>query len=188
MPPATRSEPGGRLFPFPASMKRRPLSGDEVREAEKVFGDSLDFEAVRVVESAVMGVGNYARTPFETVYFPPGAGDSAAFVPWLIHELTHVWQTQHGVSVLTKLRGAVRGRYDYGGEAGLRAGRRFRDFNTEQQGDICRDYYRTVVAGGDTSAYERFLAEVRAARATPPRPPRPRRRPSGAGRRAATRA
>ena len=68
------------------------------------------------------------------------------FMPFLIHEMTHIWQYQHGISMVTTLFHAIRGKYDYRGETALiaarREGKQFIDFNTEQQGDICRDYYR----------------------------------------------
>ena len=146
----------------------RPLNAVERGEAHKVFGDSIDYDRVRLGESAIMGAGENARTPFETIYFPPGAQADAGFIPWLIHELTHVWQTQHGISVVTKLWWALHAitgnPYDYGDEKGLKEaaakGRRFRDFNTEQQGDICRNYYVALKAGRDTSAFEPFILDV----------------------------
>jgi hypothetical protein len=158
----------------------RPLNAVERREARKVFADSIDYDRVRLGESAVMGSGQNARTPFETIYFPPGAQADTNFIPWLIHELTHVWQTQHGISVVTKLWWALHAitgnPYDYGDEQGLKdaakKGRRFRDFNTEQQGDICRNYYIALEAGQDTSAFEPFILDVQGLPrdATPTRP------------------
>jgi hypothetical protein len=54
--------------------------------------------------------------------------------------------------------------YDYGGESALRQataqGKRFVDFNTEQQADILKDYYRRKKSGQDVSAYEPFVAQV----------------------------
>jgi hypothetical protein len=151
------------------SAEKRPLSGPERAEAELVFGKSLDYGAVRLAEAPLMGSGANARTPFDTIYFPPGTFKLAFadFMPWLIHELTHAWQYQHGVSVIEKLFWALHGAsaYDYGGEEGLRRataqGRHFRDFQTEQQGDILRDYYIKLKAGQDTSAYDPFVAEVK---------------------------
>lgn len=65
---------------------------------------------------------------------------------WLVHELTHIWQYQRGRTVPELALDALGGDYDYGGEQGLRdaaaQGKRFGDFNYEEQGDILRDYYR----------------------------------------------
>lgn len=159
----------GLAFGDAACAGKRGLTAEEEAEARLVFGDALDYAAVRIAEAPVMAVGDFARTPFNTVYFPPGtsARPFNGFMPWLVHELTHVWQTQHGVGIVTKLLHAMRGpsAYRYGGEAALRGaaaeGKRFRDFNTEQQGDILRDYYVRLKAGADTSAYEPFVAEVK---------------------------
>jgi hypothetical protein len=164
----------------------RGLNDHEKGEAQKVFGTSLNFGAVRLAESTLMTIGgNIARTPGNTVYFPPGtlksleAQETATpadvneyrrLMHWLIHETTHTWQTQHGVSMWTKLRTAMKGSghgavYDYKGPAGLQkalaAGQHFVDFNTEQQADICADYWLAKYDGGDVSAYEPFIAEVK---------------------------
>jgi hypothetical protein len=165
----------------------RGLNDHEKGEAQKVFGNSLNFGAVRLAESTLMTIGgNIARTPGNTVYFPPGTlkkleaqekttpppdvNEYRRLMHWLIHETTHTWQTQHGVSMWTKLRTAMRGSghgavYDYKGPDGLRkalaAGQHFVDFNTEQQADICADYWLAKYDGGDVSAYLPFIAEVK---------------------------
>ncbi len=161
---------GGLAAGEVAGAERRGLTNDERREATKVFGASLDMSKVRIAESSVMSVGNFARTPFDTIYFPPGTSRLAFadFMPWLIHELAHVWQYQHGISVTEKLWWALHGQtaYDYGGEAGLRAAalqnKRFLDFNTEQQASIAADYYKALIAGRATSAYDPFIAQLKA--------------------------
>ena len=152
-----------------ATAGARALDSTEEAEARIVFGRNMDWGKVRVAESAIMSIGGYARTPFDTVYFPPGTLSQplSQRMPFMIHELTHVWQTQHGYSVFEKLFWALHGSgaYDYGGEANLRRahaqGKRFTDFNTEQQGDICKDYYIKRKGGQDVSAYEPFIAEVK---------------------------
>jgi hypothetical protein len=164
----------------------RALTDHEQAEAKKVFGDSLNYGQVRVAESTVMTLpGKYARTPGNTIYLPPGTLKKAAehekgtspddkneynwYLHWLIHEMTHTWQTQHGVSMWTKLKTALKGAsiYNYDGPDGLKkasaAGKHFVDFNTEQQADICADYYaiREGFKSGDKSIYEPFIQEVR---------------------------
>lgn len=90
-------------------------------------------------------------------------------IGWLIHELTHAWQYQHrGWFYLLE---AVRVQfqenfqaYDFGGETGLRAAaqqnQRFKDFNPEQQGEICRTYYVRLTNGMDISAWQPFIDEI----------------------------
>jgi hypothetical protein len=161
---------GGLVAGEVLGAERRGLTSDEKREATIVFGTSLDMSAVKIAESSVMSAGNYARTPFGTIYVPPGffKRPFSETMPILIHELTHVWQYQHGISVTEKVWWALHGRsaYDYGDEAGLRAAsaanKRFLDFNTEQQASIAEDFYRSQRAGLDTSAYQPFIAQLQA--------------------------
>lgn len=51
---------------------------------------------------------------------PARGFNNPSFLPWLIHELTHSWQYQHGISVSTTLYHAIASSYDYGGEDRLR--------------------------------------------------------------------
>jgi len=90
-------------------------------------------------------------------------------ISWLIHELTHAWQYQRmGWSYLVKAMTAqqkLRSRvYDFGGEAGLResliAGKKLKDFNLEQQGDICRTFYDRCESDQDLSAWMPYIYEI----------------------------
>lgn len=88
---------------------------------------------------------------------------------WLIHELTHTWQYQRlgwqylflALKAQFTLGAAA---YDFGGKAGLilcsLRGGRLGDFNLEQQGDIARSYYETLVRGGEVTAWQPFIAEI----------------------------
>jgi hypothetical protein len=87
---------------------------------------------------------------------------------YLIHELTHCWQYKRGIGIEVVI-GAIRKEYPYGDEEGLKkartAGKRFTDFNTEQQGDIIlRDYYKKRVQGQNVDAWLPFVAEVQQAK------------------------
>jgi hypothetical protein len=150
-----------------ATSPARPLSSTEKTEAEIVFGTSLDLDEVTVAEAPIMASFGYARTLPGAIYFPPGTFSLPRdeYMPWLIHELTHAWQYQHGITVWETIFHAIRAKYDYGGEAGLvtarREGKRFRDFNTEQQARICEEYYKRQRDGLDTSAWDPYIAEVK---------------------------
>ena len=148
----------------------RGLNKAERQEAQKVFGNSLNYDAVRVSDSSkLMQIGGYARTPFNTIFFPTGTlgRSDPGYYAWLIHELTHAWQTQHGVSTFTKIKYAVRkSSYNFGGDAGLekaiKEGKCFTDFNTEAQGDILEKYYQ-ILTGQDTGdglLYYHFVSQV----------------------------
>ena len=111
-----------------------------------------------------MSLGGYARTTWHTVYVPPGEMSDPGHMQLMMHEFTHLWQYQHGYSIAQTIACALFCSYDYGRDDGLRAaakaGKRFVDFNTEQQGDICRDYWLRKTAGGDTSAFDPFIAQL----------------------------
>jgi type VI secretion system secreted protein VgrG len=92
-------------------------------------------------------------------------------IGWLIHELTHVWQYQNtGIQYLVK---AVRGHirmgskvYDYGGKKGLEEavdrGKRFAQFNPEQQGDIVRSIYVAMKKGALSSTHQVKADQIKA--------------------------
>jgi hypothetical protein len=142
----------------------RSLSNFEQAEARLVFGNSLNLGQIRLAEDPILSIGSYARTTPWTINFPTGSFGSKDFMLWLIHELTHSWQYQHGVSLFTTIYHSIFSSYDYGGEAGLRAarsaGRGFTSFNTEQQGDILREYYNRFKTCQDITVWQSFVNEV----------------------------
>ncbi|MFQ5790713.1 MAG: hypothetical protein ACE5JI_09585 [Acidobacteriota bacterium] len=99
---------------------------------------------------------------------------------WIVHELTHVWQYQKfgWVYLLRAVAAQVRlgaGAYRYSEADDLEAkgrdlqsqrdsGRRFGDFNPEQQGDIARDFYFALKRDMDLNGWLPFIAEMRSAR------------------------
>jgi hypothetical protein len=78
--------------------------------------------------------------------------------------MTHVWQYTRGVSVVTTAFHAIFSTYDYGGPSRLvaaaKAGKQFKDFNTEQQGDLLRDYYRALTGGVPTKPRDPFVQQM----------------------------
>jgi hypothetical protein len=147
----------------------RPLTSEEASDAKLVFGPGLDYSKIRITEDPILGAGSIARTLPSAINFPPGASHSAGYMPWLLHELTHSWQYQHGVGLAHTATTAFLcyagvQTYSYGKAAGLAAaaaaGKKFTDFNTEQQGDIVRDYYVALKLGASTAAWAPFLPEI----------------------------
>ncbi len=70
--------------------KKRPLSEEERAILWKVFRNSLNYNAISVVngKAGILGVSGRAFTMGFTVYLP---SNSDAF---LVHECVHVWQFQ----------------------------------------------------------------------------------------------
>jgi hypothetical protein len=82
---------------FGRSPTVRKLTGPEDAAAKQVFGTALKTEDIVLTEAGDIDLtGGYARTVPEHIYFPLGAFSRSDFMPWLIHELTHVWQYQRG--------------------------------------------------------------------------------------------
>jgi hypothetical protein len=128
---------------------RRALAASEVGEASYVFGGSLAYDKIRVVEGAGwtnalarLGALLQGEPPLRgdngvglgnRVYFPRTLGTNPEDLragrfedmAWLIHELTHCWQFQKFGPryVLEALHAQLtlgRRAYDFGGEEGLK--------------------------------------------------------------------
>ena len=155
------------------------LTPTERAEAELVFGASLDYTRVGVVENTPLPnwIADLGRSPKPNAitlgnvsYFPETLQNSAEAIAsgnlrtmaWLIHELTHQWQFQHlgwgylARAVWAQLREGQKS-YRYR----LEDGRHLMEFNMEQQGDIARDYYLALKRGENVSAWEPVVAEFR---------------------------
>ena len=137
-----------------------------------VFGESINYELIRVDNSAFVGPRQYkfAYVSFHTVN---AWGDFSDAI--LIHELMHVWQYERmGAMYIPLALSAQKTEmgYNYGGvqalwdnvETGLKA------FNLEQQADIIADYYRikhglrpqwSKATPKDLPVYERYVQQVR---------------------------
>lgn len=176
-------------------MPTRSLRPEEIAEVKKVFGDGLDVDRVRISEGSdfpnfIGRVGAFLRgakppehnaiTVGNTCYFPvtlkttdPNDRDWLRDMGWLMHELTHVWQFQHdGIRYLIEAIFSPTYVYVNPGETPnnslkgfSKAGKKFRDFNREQQGDIVRDYFWSTRLDGDNadrSGWDAYLSEIRA--------------------------
>ena len=168
----------------------------EAQEARRVFADQLAYERVKIHEctnwpNRIDQLGAWLkRVPYRGLpnaitlgndcYFPVNLPQNLVSIdhpehykiPWLIHELTHVWQYQRlgwrylfqALEAQFKSGAQV---YVFGGEAGLieafQQGRKFSSFNMEQQGDICRTYYERLSRGVDISAWLPFITELQQA-------------------------
>ena len=137
---------------------KRPLNAEEREIAQQVFGASLHVDKVKLAFGARLMTfpkRRYSRTPGNTVFFSEkysGAAETSyllrrQYLKTLVHELTHAWQRQHGISVWKKL-GPSFGKaaaYDYGDLASRRLEQQhFRDLNTEQQASLMADYFYCI--------------------------------------------
>lgn len=150
----------------------RPLMAAEVTLAEAVFGSSIDYSRVRLVAVNALQF----RTVGNNIYIPNDFSIADAdHAQTLIHELTHVWQYQHGGtsyisrSLVAQIGGALRGSRNLAYDYTLVPGASFFDFNPEQQGLIVENYYSmkrdeqeitsaTAAATGTTAATKQYVA------------------------------
>jgi hypothetical protein len=122
----------------------RPLTQGERSFAASIFGAAVDFDPVRIVrskwwpfqpENVMMApTGNVHVHPASHLWSDDYSGAHPSLQGLLVHELTHVWQTQgHGKLYLPLMRHPFcRYRYE------LREGRAFERYGIEQQAEIVR--------------------------------------------------
>lgn len=147
----------------------RPLYREERRDADFIFGSSVDLDKVRVVHAVVANapttLGNYIRIPMN------GTIDRRT----LIHELTHIWQYQtKGTAYIsdslfhqaaaTITTGSRNGAYQVT-EADLRA-RTIDSLPAEKQAVVVETFFADPNVRTDAN-YMRFIEQVRRARPLP---------------------
>ncbi|MGH2535998.1 MAG: eCIS core domain-containing protein [Candidatus Promineifilaceae bacterium] len=152
----------------------RPLTAAERATAAGVFGPrAIRFDQVRVAQGGILERafrlnGGRAFATWHTINLPSRPEKDLSLI---VHELTHVYQYERVGTVyigqgLWVQRQKGHAAYHYGGAAGLAecltSGLHLHDFNREQQGQIAQDYCRRLSRGEDVSAYEPFIAELRA--------------------------
>ena len=122
----------------------RGLTPGEVRLAQSVFGDSIDYSKVMLIRGKwwPFQPRGTAMAPTGNIWFHPvGGGWSSDFSAeplgtqgYFIHELTHVWQTQRSCRLFLPLMRHPFCRYRYR----LTAGKPFHHYGIEQQAEIVR--------------------------------------------------
>ncbi|HEX8667314.1 MAG TPA: vgr related protein [Allosphingosinicella sp.] len=126
---------------------RRCLTAGEIALARSVFGDAIDYAPVRLVRRRWFPFQpkDVVMAPMGHIHFHPQGPhwtEDFAAAPvrrqgLLIHELTHVWQSQtRGRWYLVLMRHPFC-RYKYGFEPG----RRFEGYGLEQQAEIVRHVF-----------------------------------------------
>lgn len=135
----------------------RPLTEGEINLAKRVFKSQIDYEQVKIHQGAYLRFGlqkaQIAMAPNGHIYFP-----KTSYLPdfskgtlsqqaWFIHEMTHVWQYQRGVSVilhglwLALLGGYLGKKRAYFYYLPKNLDKKLVDFNIEQQACIMADFF-----------------------------------------------
>jgi hypothetical protein len=125
----------------------RGLTEEELAEAKKVYGDSIDYSRVRIKagEIGVMGISDRPFVLGDTIYFPKREIDLKTGLPAkqsFIHEMGHIWQHQHGgTAYLSEALFAQNFGEGYDFTTPLLEGKGFRDMNPEQKAQFIASAY-----------------------------------------------
>jgi len=122
----------------------RPLSGGEIEMARSVFGESIDYPAVRLVRRKwwPFQPRGIVMAPCGHIHFhpdDPNWREDFSQADWalqglFIHEMTHVWQTARGGRYYLPLMRHPFCRYAYH----FQEGRPFLRYGLEQQAELVR--------------------------------------------------
>ena len=155
------------------------LEQTEILAGKSVLGPSaIRHQDVRVAEGRILSIvfrlnGNRAFTLFHTLNLPGTGNHTRTHLDIIVHELVHVRQFEliGSVYIWQALKAQRTTGYGYGGWQQLNTdrvnGRRLKDYNREQQGQIAQDYYNLVIAGSlpaddpVSMAYQPFIEELR---------------------------
>ena len=157
----------------------RSLTDREAQALRKIYGNSVDYDSIRIKEgcSGLMSLTGRTFVLASTVRVPASVGRLPAAL--LAHEVCHVWQHQNGGS--DYVSEALWAQYvgdKYNVARGLGQGKSWAELNPEQQAQLVQDAYsqgcfedppgRLVVDGVDrTDELGRALTELRAGRGAP---------------------
>ncbi len=143
----------------------RQLTAGEIKLAEQVFGDSIDYAAVKIHDRAFIFFQpkNSGMTPRDEIYMRGCYSEdySKGNVGFFIHEMTHVWQFQnkilHPVAAVVGLQLKHKFNYDAAYEFQLEKGRDLTSYGMEQQAAIIQQYFVWKHEGADVKLHEDVL-------------------------------
>jgi hypothetical protein len=128
-----------RLFDLEAP--GRALKNSEIGELQRVFIDSINYQSVtlKVGNSHLLTLPHRAFVLANTIYIP----EIDFPLDLLVHEMTHVWQHQHGgVQYISKALWAQFFGQGYDFPLGIAQGREWAELNPEQQAELIQQAYR----------------------------------------------
>ena len=152
---------------FGGKRARLPAVESVLEQARAFWGDALDLERVRFIDSRLARLTGRAFVIHHTIHWPgpqPGTAEPGVMAV-VIHELAHCWQHQTGRWQLTRgiieqtlytlfgwwlvsLGGrALYDPYDYGGPLGLARAARLGSFQLEAQARIMEHYWLSQMPG-----------------------------------------
>ncbi|MFQ5590065.1 MAG: DUF4157 domain-containing protein [Phycisphaerae bacterium] len=160
----------------------RRLTGAEIAMLKEVYGDSIDYDSVRIKEgfAGLFSVNDAAFTHGNTIYIKSGSLPLTDDL--LAHEMAHVWQHQNGgTDYMTEAIYAQNWGDGYDWEKGVDEGKSWSELNPEQQAELIQDAVRAGIDLSDPNAtfvspsngrdysavLQAALAQIRAGRGAP---------------------
>ncbi|MBI4803276.1 MAG: DUF4157 domain-containing protein, partial [Elusimicrobia bacterium] len=129
------------------SKKGRSLTFEEMETAKKIFGDKIDYRKVKLITT---GKGN-PHTSGDTIYFPGYQSNQSFDQAALMHEITHVYQSEnykwweyYPEKAADWFNGLTVSKYLFGTDPyahELIYGKSFYDYGLDQQATIIWEYY-----------------------------------------------
>jgi hypothetical protein len=144
------------------------LSDEDIAAAKDIFGDSIDYDAVRFV-NAKDNVADFSQVWGETIRVSPGGLTPAK----LMHELTHVWQYQtSGLGYISDsfVAQICAVATDFDRDEAYKyvpdPEKSFFDYSAEQQAKIV-EHYSASAAVRKRPLYQRWMKELRSRKFVP---------------------
>lgn len=132
-------------------MTIRPLTDGEIKLAKTLFGDSIDYAAVKILDrpaplqgkNSAMVLGNNIYT--NNCYYDDYAAGSPSSRCLFIHEMTHIWQGQNKVFNQALAVAEIHLKHFNNYAAGyfftLDGSKDLIDYGVEQQAAIVEEYF-----------------------------------------------
>jgi hypothetical protein len=132
-------------------MSQRSLTDGEIKLAQSIFVDSINYSAVRVYDrgyACLNAIGNMSYRG--NIYLPDGHHHDFSLAPLrekrlFIHEGVHVWQHQNNILnlAIAAVREGVRHQFKYAKTYlfHLEPGKDLLDYGFEQQAAIIEEYF-----------------------------------------------
>lgn len=139
-------------------MITRPLTDEEIKLAKTIFGNSIDYTVIKVLDQPTSSLqpANVSMVVGNNIYMHNNYRDdfakSSPFGRCLfIHEMTHIWQGQNKIfnQVLEVMALQLRHKFNYADTYyfTLDGSKDLTDYGLEQQAAIVEEYYLIKHAG-----------------------------------------
>jgi len=143
-------------------MTKRSLTSGEIKLAQAIFGDAIDYQKVGVYSTKISRFqpDNFNAAPDGNLYMVKNYADDFSKSPpedqaALLHELTHVWQIQNNTMNLKVafVKETLKAKFNYRAtnKYTLEKGKDFNSYGFEQQAGIVEDY--VLITNGKKPLY-----------------------------------